>query len=415
MNENYYQRKNCRICLSSNIVKALSLEPTPPGNNFVSRGQLNLKEKTYPLILYFCKDCSHIQLGHVVNPSILYQNDYSYLTSTSPVFVKHFEKYASHVNDIIQLPDRSFIIDIGSNDGTCLSFFKKMGFNVLGVDPAENIANIAKKNGINTIPEFFSSNLARKIKNEYGLADLITSHNACAHIDDLDNILSGIDILLKDNGVFILEVGYFFDVFSNRWFDTIYHEHLDYHTVSPLEKLFSRFNMQIFKVERINPQGGSIRVFIQKQNGNHIIDKSVDKLISLEKDKGIDKLESLIKFEKYIKDVKQDLINIIRRIKSNGKTIAAFGAPTKATTLCYYFEINKEDIDFIIDDNKLKQNLFTPGKHIPVFSQEKLYEQHPDYLLILAWNFAESIMKKHRAYKDKGGKFIIPMPTPIII
>lgn len=415
MKKDCFLKENCRICQSSSLQKVVELTPTPPGNNFLSREQIGVQEKEFPLDLFFCKNCYHIQLGHVVDPSFLFQNNYSYISSTSPVFVDHLKSYAEYIIDLYNIQNSSMVIDIGSNDGTCLKFFKDLGMSVLGVDPATEIAKIANEKGINTIPDFFSSNLANKIRKVYGQADLITSHNACAHIDQLDGVIAGVETLLKDDGIFIMEVGYFVDVLQNKWFDTIYHEHVDYHTVAPLEKLFYRFNMELIRVERISPQGGSIRVIVQKKGGIHDRDESVSNLITLEESVGLDKPETLINFQKQIDIVRDEFQYLIKKIKKDGKSIAAFGAPTKATTLSYHFKIETNQIDFIVDDNPLKQGLFSPGKHFPVYDASKIYSDKPDYLLILAWNFADSIMEKHKNFLKSGGSFILPMPKPVII
>ena len=413
--EDCFRKENCRICRSTSLVKVVELTPTPPGNNFISIDQIGRRETEFPLELYFCQACYHVQLGHVVDPSFLFQNAYSYVSGTSPVFVDHLEKYARYVLNLFDIKKSSFIVDIGSNDGTCLGFFKQLGMQVLGVDPATEIAEIASSRGIKTIPDFFSFGLAKKIVEEYGQADLITSHNACAHIDELDGVIAGVEVLLKDDGVFIMEVGYFVDVFQNKWFDTIYHEHLDFHTIAPLEKLFRRFKMEMIKVERIRPQGGSIRVMVRKSSRANIRDESVTNLITLEQDLGLNKAETLINFENQINKLRDKFQNLIEKIKNDGKSIAAYGAPTKATTLSYHFNLERHHIDFIVDDNSLKQGLFTPGKHIPVYDSNKIYSDQPDYLLILAWNFADSIMEKHQMYTDRGGSFIIPMPNPAIV
>ena len=403
------------MCRSENLEKILELEASPPGNNFIKENSHLQNEQRFPLELYFCTHCSHIQLGHIVDPEYLFQNNYSYVSSTSKVFVEHLHQYSDYVSAMLDLDRDSFVIDIGSNDGTCLQGFQNKGINVLGVDPATEVANIANSNGIETIPDFFSKELAQEIVDKYGKADLVTSHNACAHIDDLDSVISGVSELLKDDGVFVMEVGYFRDVFENKWFDTIYHEHLDFHTIMPMNGLFHRFDMEIFDVERISPQGGSIRVFSQKMKGSREINKNLSLLINEEIKTGLNDINKLKTFQSEIEKLKEEFKDLILNIKSNGHSIAAFGAPTKATTLCYYFDINKEDIDFIVDDNKLKQGLLSPGKHIPVFDSEKIYTENPDYLLILAWNFAESIMEKHNHYLKTGGNFILPMPKPVII
>jgi SAM-dependent methyltransferase len=411
----FFKKELCRICQSSDIKKVVELTPTPPGNNFILEDELDSPEQLFPLDLYFCNQCFHTQLGHVVDPELLFRNDYTYVSSTSAVFVKHLSDYADYAVETLALKKSSLVIDIGSNDGTCLKFFKNLGMNVLGVDPATQISEIANNNGIKTISDFFSSSLAESIIKNYGKADLITSHNACAHIDDLDGVISGASSLLKDEGTFIMEVGYFVDVFENRWFDTIYHEHVDFHTVQPLKKLFARFNMEIYKVERISPQGGSIRVFVQNKNGKKNIHQSVEDLVNLENELGLNNINTYKEFENEINNVRDRFQKLIKEIKSDGSNIAAFGAPTKATTLCYHFEIDRNQIDFIVDDNPLKQGYYSPGKHIPVFDSSFIYSEKPDYLVILAWNFAESIMLKHQSFLKSGGAFILPMPEPKII
>jgi len=411
----FFERKDCRMCLSKDLSVVVTLTPSPPGNNFIKHYEADIEEEEFPLQLKFCNQCFHLQLAHIVDPKFLFQNNYSYVSSTSDVFVKHLNDYSNHAINFLGLSDDSFIVDIGSNDGACLKGFKNKGMKVLGVDPAKEVVAIANKNGIETIPEFFSLDLAKIITETHGKVDLVTSHNACAHIDDLDQIISGVRELMKDDGVFIMEVGYFLDVFKNKWFDTIYHEHLDFHTVAPLKKLFERFDMEIFRVERISPQGGSIRVFSQNKKGAYEIESSVENLIKLEKEEGLQEISSLENFDDEINIMGKKFKKLLSEKKSQGSSIAAYGAPTKATTLCYHFGIGPEFIDFIVDDNPLKQGMLSPGKHIPVFNSEQIYEQKPNFVVILAWNFAESIIKNHKKFLQEGGKFILPMPEPRII
>jgi len=390
------------------------LTPTPPGNHFVDQSRLHEKQTCYPLELDFCPHCKHVQLGHVVDPKILYQQNYSYVSGTSPVFVKHLEDYCNYICKKYPMTKDSLVLDIGSNDGTALSFFKAAGYKILGIDPAIEVVESANKAGIETLCEFFNLETAQKFEPHYGKAKLITSHNACAHIDNLDSVIEGVKYWLADDGLFVMEVGYLADIYSNAWFDTIYHEHVDFHSVTPLIPFFKRFNMEVISVERISPQGGSIRVIVQHENGPHKVDSSVEALVALEHTMGLDKAETFIQFGKQIDLVKDKLRKIISEIHQNGKTIAGFGAPTKATTLLSHFDLGKS-LDFLVDDNPLKQNLYSPGSHIPVYSAESIYQKKPDYLLILAWNFAPSIMQKHEAYLEQGGKFILPMPEPKVI
>jgi hypothetical protein len=253
------------------------------------------------------------------------------------------------------------------------------------------------------------------LRKKYGAAKYITSHNACAHIDDLFDVVKGVEHWLAEDGVFVFEVGYLLDVYRNTWFDTIYHEHVDYHTVGPFEKLFARVEMELIAVDRISPQGGSVRVMVQKQRGAIERNSSVDALIDLEHEFGLDRAETLHDFDRKISEVRDKLQKLLASLKEDGKTIAGFGAPTKATTLMAHFSLDETLLDFIVDDNPLKQGLFTPTTHIPVLSADELYERKPDYLLILAWNFAEPIMKMHQKYRDEVGQFILPMPEPEIV
>lgn len=403
------------MCGEGSLTKAMSLTPTPPGNDFLTKEELGRDEPVYPLDLYFCEACHHIQLGHVVDPKILYQKNYSYVSATSAYFVNHLKHYAKDMVERFDLKPGDLAVDIGSNDGTCLSFFKDKGMKVVGVDPATEIARKATENGIDTIADFFGYRLAVELRKKYGTAKYITSHNACAHIDNLFDVVKGVEHWLDADGVFVLEVGYFVDVYSNTWFDTVYHEHVDYHTVAPFEKLFNRVGMELISVERISPQGGSIRVMAQKKGGIIKRDNSVDELIALEAKLGLDKAETLYKLNHKISQVRDKLHNLIHSLKADGKSIAGFGAPTKATTLMAHFGLDATVLDFIVDDNPLKQGLFTPITHIPVLSADALYKMKPDYVLILAWNFAEPIMQMHKKYSEQVGQFILPMPNPEIV
>lgn len=412
----YYNQKSCRLCERNNLSRVLELASTPAGNNFLTKEEKNQNnEPIFPLELFFCNYCYHIQLGHVVKPEHLFKN-YHFVSGTSHVNVDHFENYAEDVIAKYNLKKGSFIVDIGSNDGTCLKAFKERGMKVLGIDPADNIAQIAIKNGIKTIPDFFSKQLASKIKEEYGIPDLITSHNVLAHIEDFSNVMEAIASLMGKNSIFIFEVGYFGDVFENLWFDTIYHEHLDYHTVAPLKNYFDTIDMDLFHVEKVNIQGGSIRNFVQLKTSDNYIDTSVIKIIEEEQIKGLHNLSDLATYQSRIDAVKIDLHRLLKEIKSSGKSIVGYGAPTKSTTLMNYFGLDSSIIDFIIDDNELKQGKYSPLLHIPIVSSECIANgNETDYMLILAWNFADSIIEKVRKTNNFNGKFIVPLPKPIII
>lgn len=412
--QGYYFKDSCRLCDGKSIQRVIELSPTPPGNDFVKATELDVPQVFYPLEVYFCNACGHLQLGHVVDPEILYRRNYSYVSATSAVFVDHLRRYTVHMREEFDLRPDSLIVDIGSNDGTALSFFKDAGFRVVGVDPATEIAEIARKRGIETVCEFFGSRHAGGWRELYGPAQLVTSHNACAHIDDLRDVVEGVKLWLSDDGLFVIEVGYLLDVYENAWFDTIYHEHLDYHSFAPLVQFFARLGLQVIDVQRVSPQGGSIRVITQRDGGSRQIKKSVSELVALEKRTGLDRVETFVAFGERIDRIKQQLRELVSEVKSERKSIAGYGAPTKATTLLTHFELGNV-LEFLVDDNPLKQGLYSPGHHIPVVAAETMYERQPDFVLILAWNFAESIMQQHERYRDQGGRFILPMPEPRIV
>ena len=410
----YIHRETCRLCESSDLIKVLSLTPTPPANAFVKKSEREIRQQCYPLDLFFCDTCYHLQLLDVVNPDILFSN-YVYVSGTSPVFVKHFKSYAESVSDYTKVGKKDLVVDIGSNDGTLLRFFKKSGCNVLGIDPAIDIANEATNSGINTINGFFDLTMANKIYDSHGHAKVITANNVFAHIDNIDSVVKGIKKLLDNDGVFIFEVSYLVNLYQQSLFDMIYHEHLDYHSVIPLISFFKKNEMQLVKIEEVNTHGGSIRCYVKHESDTSVVDKSIEEFVELEKKLGINQSKTFTDFALKIDELGVKLKNLLINLISENKKIAGFGAPAKATTLMYHFSLDSTMIDYIVDDSPLKQNLYTPGFHIPVVDSSMLEKNRPDYLLILAWNFSESIINKNKAFHDAGGKFIIPLPKLEII
>jgi len=405
-----HRRDNCRLCGSPELTQVLALAPTPPANAFVPETALNQPQETFPLDVFFCENCGHVQLLDVVDPELLFAN-YVYVSGTSPVFVKHFQDYADAVCGAY-LPDPAgrLALDIGSNDGTLLKQFQAKGMAVLGVDPARDIAARATEDGVETLATFFTAGLADTIRAERGPAQVITANNVFAHADDLSGITNGIRALLAPDGVFVFEVSYLVDVFENTLFDTIYHEHLAYHSVKPLVQFFAAHGMELIAAERVSSHGGSLRGTAQLAGGPHAVDDSVAAAISSEADLGLHTAETLKRFGAKIDRVRDELTAVLGEMKRAGKRIAAFGAPAKATTLMYHFGIGPDVIDFIVDDSPLKQGLFSPGMHIPVLPSEAIYSKTPEAVVILAWNFAEPIMRNHARYLERGGRFIVPLP-----
>ena len=411
MNKNLCKRgSTCRLCESGDVELVLSLTSTPPANAFVAIEKLNIKQNVFPLEVFICMNCSHIQLLDVIDPSYLFEN-YVYVSGTSSVFIRHFEYYAATISDRISANSSGkLVVDIGSNDGTLLAKFKNRGFRVLGIDPARGIAGEASARGIETKVAFFTSLLAQDIRESMGPAQIVCANNVFAHADDLIDITKGVRTLLAPDGLFVFEVSYLVDVLQKTLFDTIYHEHLAYHSVSPLKRFFLSQGLEFVGVQRVDAHGGSLRGIVQLFGGPHKVEPSIDAAVILEESLNLDKIETFQRFAKDIDECKAKLLSYVMEAKSLGKSIAGFGAPAKATTLMYHFGLGPEEIDFIVDDSPLKQGMYTPGIHIPVLQSKALYRKKPDIVLILAWNFAESIMKKHKEFLNQGGEFLVPLP-----
>jgi SAM-dependent methyltransferase len=409
-----HRRADCRLCAGTDLELVLALTPTPPANAFVPPAERDQPQPVFPLDLFLCKSCFHLQMLDVVDPGLLFEN-YVYVSGTSPVFVRHFQDYAAELIRRYAPPPGSLALDIGSNDGTLLRFFKEARLAVLGIDPARSIAEAATQAGIETAVGFFTPDMAAQLRQERGPAAIVTANNVFAHIDDLAGVVRGVRSLLAAGGVFAFEVSYLVDVVEKTLFDTIYHEHLSYHSVRPLIRFFAAHGMELIEAQRIPTHGGSLRGIAQLRGGSWKVGPSVADALAVEARLGLDKAESFRAFGRGIDRIKTELRQLLQGFKAAGKSIAGFGAPAKATTLMYHFDIGPEIVDFIVDDSPLKQGLLTPGMHIPVLGSVALAERHQDYLIVLAWNFAQSIVAKHGAFRAAGGHFVVPLPAIEVI
>ena len=413
MSKTFFQINNCRLCEGDNLKKVLALTPTALCDAYISSERLNEAQEVYPLDLFLCCDCGYVHLPYVVDPKIIYL-DYIYVTTSSMGLSKHFQSYSQEVLQRLNPLKNALVIDLGSNDGTLLQFFKKQGMRVLGIEPAEEIAREATKAGVKTLPEFFTSSLAEEIRDSYGPATIITVNNLFANVNDLKGFTEGVHKLLAPEGVFIIESSYFGDMMQNMVFDFIYHEHLSYLSIKPLVGFFHRFNMELFDIEHVGTKGGSLRYYFQLKGGPRAVSASVAEMIAREDSLALDQPETFKAFSKKINDSKSQLLSQLRSLKAQKKIIAGYGGSATSTTLVYHFGLN-ELMDYIVDDNPAKQYTFSPGYHIPVLPSKVLYERKPDYVLILAWRYAEPIMKKHRAFLQQGGHFIVPLPALKVI
>ncbi|MDP3733881.1 MAG: class I SAM-dependent methyltransferase [Nanoarchaeota archaeon] len=407
-----YRRASCRLCEQKDLHLVVAMPSTPIGGDFVSEDKLEEEQELYPLDLHQCADCGHVQLLDVVDPKVLFSH-YTYFSGSTGL-INHFAEYADNVIKNNNLSTGSFIVDIGSNDGAFLQFFKQKGMKVLGIDPAENVAQFANDSGIKTVPAMFEFNLSQKIKEDYGPADVITANNVFAHTDDMIGMAKSVKNLLAENGVFSFEVSYLLDVVDKMLLGTIFHEHLCYHTVKPLASFLQRQGMELIDVKRVPIQGGSLICTAQLAGGKRKKSSSVDELIKLEEEKGVYQIKYLEEFSQKLSSAKTKVNNLISDFKKQGKTIAAFGAARGGTLLTYYFGLGKY-LDYIVDDDPRKQTTYSPGYHIPVVPTSALYERSPDYVFILAWVHSKSIIKNNRGYLEHGGKFITFFPEVKII
>jgi len=412
MKKTHFKRTTCRLCEGNKLELMVPIVPTPIAGAFVSQGQLGRKQELYPLDIYQCKECGHVQLLDVVNPKILF-SEYSYFSGRTSL-TKHFAEYAEKTIRENNLKKDSFVVDIGSNDGAFLRFFKDRGIKVLGVDPAENIAKFANKSGIETLPKMFDLETADEIRKDYGAADVITANNVFAHTDDMIGMAKSIRNLLVDDGIFYFEVSYLVDVVYKMLIGTIFHEHLCYHTVKPLASFLKRQGMELIDVERVPIQGGSIICTAQLIRGKRTVSPSVNKLIQLEDSIGVYKSGYLKSFSKKLETLKSEATTLMHDLNSQGKNIAAFGAARGGTLLTYLFGLG-EYIEYIVDDDPNKQNFYSPGYHIPVLPTSAMYKRNPDYVIILAWVHSKSIIENNQKYLRNGGHFITLFPRVKVV
>ena len=406
---------NCRMCDSNNLIEYLDLGFTPPADQFRTKEELFLPEISYPLRVNLCKKCGLSQLSHTVNPSVLFQYDYLYESSTTKTGQKHWDEFSRKVVDRLELSPKSLVVDIGSNDGTLLKFFKEKGMRVIGVDPAPNIVKIAnEKNKIKTICDFFNSSVVKKIRQEAGQADVITGTNVFAHIDDLNSLMKAVKSLLTNTGVFIFESPYFQNLINQLQYDTIYHEHLSYLSLKPLIPFFAKFGMEVFAVEESSIHGGSFRVYVGKKNIRPI-DSSVFKIIKQEKKNRLHEVDTMNEFTARVYGNRKKLNRLVDGLIHKGKKIAAVSAPAKGMTLLNFCGLTNRQLMFVSEKSRLKINRYTPGGHIPIISDKDFIKMKPDYALLLAWNFSKEIMSNLKEFSDNGGRFIIPIPEPKII
>ena len=407
--DNYVSRReSCRLCDGQKLILVMPILPSPIADAFVGPDKKDQVQPLIPLDLYQCQDCGHAQNLDIVNPDLLFR-DYIFRTSNSAGLVKHFGQYADEVARDFNLSANSLVLEIGSNDGTLLQFFKDKNMRVQGIDPALNIAKLASEDGIPTVPDFFTAELAEKIFQDQGPAKLVLANNVFAHADQLEDVTQGIATILDRDGVFVFEVSYLLDIIDNFVFDTVYHEHLSYHSVDPFSRFFSKHGLHLFNIQRNQSKGGSFRGFVQRAGGPHSEERIIREMIEEETRRGLHQPKIFQEYENRILAYKSTLLEYLGEARKEGKSVVGYGASTTVTTLMYHYELF-DKLDYLIDDNTVKHGLYSPGCHLEVKPSSVLYEEKPDVVVVLAWQYANPIVSKHQRYTKNGGKFVIPLP-----
>lgn len=404
-------RTECRACGQSTLQKFLSLGAQPLANAFLRRAEDATGEPRFPLEVYFCTTCSLVQLADVIDPEILF-GEYIYVTGTSTTIAEHNRRYARAVRDELALGPDDLVVEVASNDGSLLKCVKELGLRVLGVEPARNIAAIAVESGIPTENRFFGAEVGEELRAVHGSARAVIGNNVLAHVDDTRGFLRGCAALIDDNGRVIVEVPYAREMLLGTEYDTIYHEHLCYFSVTALARCGEEAGLSIARVDEVPVHGGSIRVWFAK-GGAH--GEGPRRMMEEERANGLSTLAAWEAFAARTAANRRELRLMLEELCGHGKTVAGYGAPAKGNTLLNYCGIDPTLLPFTVDRNPLKVGTLTPGMHIPVLPSDALLERKPDYVLILAWNFAEEIVEQQHAYREQGGRFIVPIPSPRVI
>ncbi len=411
-NHQRYERATCRSCAHPGLLPVLDLGIMPLADGLVSSEQLLHAEKTYPLEVAFCPECSLVQILETVPPETLFRQDYPYYSSFSDALLAHSRKNALNLVESRKLNSQSLVVELASNDGYLLRNFVEKGIPVLGIDPAQGPARAAEKVGVPTLCDFFGRTLASQLKGENKRADVIVANNVLAHVADTNGFVDGIGILLKDDGVAVIEVPYVRNLIDHREFDTIYHEHLCYFSATAIDRLFRRHGLYLVNVERLSIHGGSLRLYIEKKEN---VQPAVTSLLEEEKRLGIDQYPYYQSFGREVEALRTALRALCIELKNDGKTIAAYGAAAKGSTMVNYVGLGRETIEYVVDRNIHKQGKFMPGVRIPIHDPAKLAAEMPDYVLLLPWNFKDEILAQQDGYRKKGGRFIVPIPSPVIV
>lgn len=405
---------HCRGCGGVDTRSVLDLGAMPLANRLLDDIESAANEPRFPLQLVFCPTCALVQIVETVPPKDLFY-DYPYFSSFADTMVEHARVLVERLVTQERLGARQLVVELASNDGYLLQHYQRRGVPVLGVDPAANVAAVAQARGVPTRCAFFDAAVAREMAAEGVRADVMHANNVLAHVADLHGFVEGIHLLLAPEGIAVVEAPYVRDMIDGREFDTIYHEHLCYFSLLALQRLFAQHGLAVHDVERLAIHGGSLRVTLMHADSHRGVQPAVTALLAEERAAGLDRFEYFGRFAEAVAALRTELTTLLARLKVEGKHIAAYGASAKGATLLNAFGIGRETIDFVADRSDVKQGKLTPGTHLPIVAPEALVERQPDYVLLLTWNFADEILRQQSAYRERGGKFIVPIPDVRVV
>jgi len=401
----------CRFCRINIQQVFADLGMSPLSNSYLKPEQLNQAERFYPLCAYVCENCLLVQLEEFQSSEQIFSDQYAYFSSYSDSWLEHCRAYTDLMVKKFGFNENSQVIELASNDGYLLQYFKQKGIPVLGIEPAANVAKVAEEKGIHTLVKFFNVTTAKELANQGIQADLLLGNNVLAHVPDLNDFVAGIKIALKPTGILTMEFPHLLQLIQQGQFDTIYHEHFSYFSCLTVEKIFAHHGLTLFDVEELPTHGGSLRIYVRQQENEALaVTEAVGKLKAQEIRSGLDKITTYLDFSERIKTIKRKLLTFLIEAKNQGKSVVGYGAPAKGNTLLNYCGIRTDLLEYTVDRSPHKQGLFLPGTHIPVAHPDRIRETKPDYLLVLPWNIKTEIMEQMSYIREWQGKFVIPIP-----